>query len=210
MKPKLQKNVLVLNKSMVALSAITAKKAFCILYRGHASIIDVYKKSFQFYDIKDWADISDYRKRNNILDDTYTFINSEDKVFIIPKVIRLMNYNEYPEFHVVLNRRNLYARDNNTCQYCGVRFPTQELSIEHIVPTSKGGKTKWDNVVCACVNCNVSKGNKSLKESGLKLLKRPGKPVRDPKIKSKVHREEYKCWKYFLDEAYWNVELEEE
>ena len=208
MNSKLQTSVLLLNQSMIALGVINAKRTFCLLYRHSAEIIDVHDRSFQFYTIDNWSDISRYRKEKGIIDDKFQYIETANQVFLIPKVVRLVNYNDF-SFDVVLNRRNIYARDNNECQYCGQHFPTHELSIDHVLPVSKGGRTKWDNVVCSCVLCNNRKGGKTPKQANMRLIKEPHVPRKDPRIRTKLRQEQYKCWKLFLDEAYWNVELED-
>ncbi len=79
----------------------------------------------------------------------------------MPRVIRLLAYDRLPKQTVRFNRRNLFARDNNRCQYCGKRFPTSELSLDHVVPRSRGGDTTWENIVCSCVACNVRKGGRT-------------------------------------------------
>ena len=72
-----------------------------------------------------------------------------------------------------LNRRNLYARDANRCQYCGQRFPTKELTIDHIVPRMIGGEHSWQNLVCACVKCNARKGGRTPVQAKMRLVRGP-------------------------------------
>ena len=105
-----------------------------------------------------------------------------------------------------LSRGNIYLRDQNRCQYCGRRFPSSELSLDHVVPVSRGGKSHWENVVCACLPCNVKKGNKLLTECHMQLIRQPHRPRWHPL--HRLHGRQYPdIWKNFLDEAYWNVEL---
>ncbi len=91
----------------------------------------------------------------------------------LPLVIRLLYYVKIPHKETPLTRRNVMHRDNYSCQYCGKK---SNLTIDHVIPRSKGGQDKWNNVVVACLKCNVSKGSKSLKEAGLKLEKPPVRP----------------------------------
>jgi 5-methylcytosine-specific restriction endonuclease McrA len=112
-----------------------------------------------------------------------------------------------PDHHVRLNRRNLYARDGNKCQYCGRRFPTSELSIDHVVPQSRGGENSWANLVCACVRCNARKGNKTPPEAGMDLVRTPRRPRTCPDRRIRLRRRHYEAWRVFLNEAYWTVEL---
>ena len=99
-------------------------------------------------------------------------------------------------------------RDHNRCQYCGRKFPSSELSLDHVVPISRGGKSTWENVVCACLPCNVRKGNKLLSECGIQLKRPPVRPRWHPlhRLQGRTYPE---IWKNFLDAAYWNVELKE-
>ena len=105
------------------------------------------------------------------------------------------------------NRRNVFARDANRCQYCNRRFPTSELTLDHVVPRSRGGGTTWDNLVCACVACNSRKGGRSPREAGLKLVRKPERPKRNPLLQLTLGSPRYKSWRQFVSDAYWDVEL---
>lgn len=92
------------------------------------------------------------------------------------RVIRLLNYVRVPLSKIVANkpsRAMIYKRDNHTCQYCGA---TKHLTIDHVIPKSKGGGEDWCNLVVACSKCNTSKGNKLLEHTGMKLLRQPRAP----------------------------------
>ena len=125
----------------------------------------------------------------------------------LPRIIRLLGYDKLPRQDVKFNRRNIYARDGNKCQYCGKRMPTTELSLDHVVPKSHGGKSTWDNIVCCCVRCNVRKGGRTPEQARLHLIAKPVKPRRSPVINIRLADERYASWKQFLDTAYWTVEL---
>jgi 5-methylcytosine-specific restriction endonuclease McrA len=112
-----------------------------------------------------------------------------------------------PRKDVKFNRRNIFARDGNHCQYCGRKFPTAELSLDHVIPRSRGGKTTWTNVVCCCLSCNVKKGGRAPSQAGLKLQNKPVKPRRSPVVHVELSSSRYRSWKQFLDHAYWSVEL---
>ncbi len=92
-----------------------------------------------------------------------------------PTVIRLRQYIKMPFTEIPLTRKNLMYRDNYTCQYCGTSGTN--LTVDHVIPTSKGGADTWDNVVASCQTCNVKKGCQTLKQSGMKLLKHPKSPL---------------------------------
>lgn len=95
--------------------------------------------------------------------------------FPLPSVIRLRNYVKIPYKEISLSRRNVMHRDNYTCQYCGIR--KHDLTIDHITPRSRGGIDAWDNVVAACLRCNVKKGDRTPKEAGMLLKVTPRRPL---------------------------------
>ena len=84
-----------------------------------------------------------------------------------------------------------------------------DLNIDHVIPKSKGGKEVWGNLVCACIECNIKKGNKLPVEAGMKLIRKPSRPNLNPLIIIHLSKKKYASWKTFLNEAYWNVELQE-
>jgi len=94
----------------------------------------------------------------------------------LPIVIRLRKYIKRPyERSLPFSKRNVFKRDHFTCQYCGEN--TKHLTIDHIIPKSRGGKTTWENVVVACQRCNLIKGDRALNETNLRLLKEPDRPT---------------------------------
>ena len=94
--------------------------------------------------------------------------------FPLPTVIRLRQYVRIPYKDIPLTRRNLLQRDDHTCQYCG--YNGDGLTLDHVVPRSRGGGDSWENMVAACVRCNVKKGNRTPKEAGMPLVSQPRKP----------------------------------
>lgn len=99
--------------------------------------------------------------------------------FTLPSVVRLTRYVRMVRRFgsARCTRKNILLRDRHQCQYCGVQCTNASSSIDHIVPRCRGGRTSWDNVVVACHDCNRMKGDKSLFESGLRLLSRPRQPT---------------------------------
>ncbi len=95
----------------------------------------------------------------------------------VPVVIRLLNYVRVPHnLPLPLSRRALLLRDNFTCQYCGIQPGRENLTIDHVIPRSRGGRTEWENVVAACAPCNRRKGNKTPDEANMKLDQPPHRP----------------------------------
>ena len=178
-----------------------------MLFKRIAEIVSVEDSEFLSYDFESWRDVSEFRSQYER--DHHEWIRCVRFELAVPRIIRLMFYDRLPRQQVKFNRRNIYARDRNRCQYCGKKFPTSELSLDHIVPRSLGGGMGWTNIVCCCIRCNVRKGGRIPKEAGLKLITQPIKPKRSPSITLRLTNEKYATWKHFLDAAYWNVELRE-
>jgi 5-methylcytosine-specific restriction endonuclease McrA len=203
----LDSNVLVLNKHYAALRVVSAKRAFTLLFKEIAEIVAVEDSQYVSYDFQSWKDISIYRSKYER--DHHEWIHCVRFELAVPRIIRLLFYDRLPRTPVKFNRRNIFARDANHCQYCGKRFPTAELSLDHILPRSRGGETSWSNIVCCCVECNVRKGGRTPNEAHMKLIADPVKPKRSPVVTLRLSSEKYASWKQFLDIAYWNVELKD-
>lgn len=91
----------------------------------------------------------------------------------IPSVIRLLEYRRIPHQTRALSRKNILLRDRNTCQYCGSVLSTNELTLDHVIPRSRGGASTWENLVACCHLCNRRKGNRLPAEAGMKLMREP-------------------------------------
>ncbi len=202
----LDASVLVLNKLFLAIHIISVRRAFSLLCRDLAEVVSLEDGQFATYNFATWREVSEYRARfyRQEDDDWVRTVNCEIQV---PRVIRLMDYEKLPKQTVKFNRRNIFARDNNQCQFCGKKFPTTELSLDHIVPRSQGGLSTWENIVCACVNCNVKKGGRTPKQAHMTLIRKPEKPKRSPMLNLKLTHRKYQSWRTFLENAYWSVEL---
>jgi 5-methylcytosine-specific restriction endonuclease McrA len=100
-------------------------------------------------------------------------IHSARITFRIPSVIRLREFRRIPFQTRALSRKNIVMRDRSTCQFCGRVLPASELTLDHVIPRSRGGHTDWDNLVACCHRCNNLKGDRLPEEAGLKLLRPP-------------------------------------
>ena len=103
-------------------------------------------------------------------------INSVSESFQLPAVIVLNRYVKFRYTSVACNRKNVFIRDNHQCQYCGQHFKPENLTLDHVVPKSKGGGNSWKNIVTACKCCNQKKGNSLISECGMRTLKIPKAP----------------------------------
>ncbi|MBL8875627.1 MAG: HNH endonuclease [Phycisphaerae bacterium] len=205
----LNAKVLVLNKLYVAVRVVSARRAFCLLSRNIAEVIHVESGNegpkYVNYDFESWTDVAALRTRFEHAE--HDWVRTVRFEIAVPRIIRLLGYDRLPEQTVKLNRRNLFARDRNTCQYCGRHFPTADLSLDHVKPRMQGGADSWENLVCACIKCNAKKGGRTPDEARMKLIKKPERPKRNPLIALRLGHEKYASWKTFLDNAYWSVEL---
>jgi hypothetical protein len=142
------RKVLVLNQDFTAFSVCSVPKAFLLVYMNKAELIS---------------------------QDGRAQLRSISASFPLPTIIRLNRYVTRPfrGSGVILNRQNVFRRDNNRCQYC---HGTRELTLDHVRPKSRGGNTSWDNLVTACKKCNSKKGDFTPEEAGMTLLQQPFKP----------------------------------
>jgi 5-methylcytosine-specific restriction endonuclease McrA len=196
----LNTNVLVLNRLYQPIHVTTVKRAFTLLYAGVARAIDA---QYRLFDFQSWAALSAELHADSL--------GAVGRRIRIPRVIVLTAYERLPKVRVRFSRANIYARDHNTCQYCGKTLPRSDLNLDHVIPRSRGGKTSWENIVCSCVPCNLRKGGNTPLEAGMHLLRVPTRPRWTPILKSPIGRAAYREWLPFLslaDASYWNVELE--
>ncbi len=201
----LDSHVLVLNKHYAALRVTSARRAMSLLFKDIAEIVSVEDQQYCSYDFESWCEVSEFRARYER--EHHEWIRCIKFELAVPRIIRLLTYDRLPRRNVRFTRRNIFARDLNRCQYCGRKFPMSELSLDHVVPRSQGGGTDWQNIVCACVKCNVKKGGRTPAEAHMKLISKPVKPRRSPMVTLRLTSDKYASWKQFLDDAYWNVEL---
>src|SRR6266542_5036759 len=138
----LDASVLVLNKVFMAVHVISVRRAFCLLCKELAEVVAYEDGQFATYDFATWRELSEYR-RANFRPEEDDWVRTATSEIQVPRVIRLLDYDKVPKQTVKFNRRNIFARDNNQCQYCGRKFPTSELSLDHVVPRSQGGGSTW-------------------------------------------------------------------
>jgi 5-methylcytosine-specific restriction endonuclease McrA len=199
----LASSVLVLNRVYVAIHVIGVRRAFALLCRELAEVIHLEDGRFSNYDFDAWRELSELKVDSK--QPTEDWIRSVNFEIQVPRVIRLLTYDRLPKQHLHLNRRNVLARDGHQCQYCGKHLPIHQLSLDHIIPRSRGGMTTWENVVCACLTCNVRKGGRTPHEAKMKLVRRPTKPQRNPMLALKLNNPKYESWRTWLDGVYWEI-----
>jgi 5-methylcytosine-specific restriction endonuclease McrA len=140
------RKVLVLNADYRALTVCSVSKAFLLVYMNKAEVV---------------------RKVEN------EFLRSVTQLLVMPSVIRLFSYVSVPYKGVMLSRQNIFRRDGHRCLYCGSR---EDLTLDHVLPRSRGGKTSWQNLATACKRCNSKKGDFTPEEANMRLPYQPFKP----------------------------------
>ena len=141
--------VLVLNATYEPLNVVSVRRAVLLLLKEKAEIVEA----------------------------TEAWLHSERLAVPMPLVIRLVYYVRIPRrFSLPLSRRTVLARDHYTCQYCNAQPGKAHLTIDHVLPRSRGGETRWENVVTACAACNRRKGDRTPVEATMPLLRQPRRP----------------------------------
>jgi len=169
--------VLLLNITYEPLRIINWRKAVTLLCLGKVEVIEEYGRD----------------------------IHSVSFTIKLPSVVRLLNLVKKPKSPVKFSRQNIYLRDKHRCQYCGLQHPTEELTYDHVVPKSRGGKTEWENIVTCCVGCNRQKGGRTPTEARMNLVRKPARPTWVPAIKITIGLKQIpQTWRDYL---YWHVEL---
>lgn len=196
--------VLVLNKNFFPIQFTSIRRAFTLLYVERAVAVD---EDLRVYNFEEWLDLSQF-----IVDHSSGFIHTVKFKIAVPEIIALKSFDKVPRVEIKFTRKNIYEHYGYRCCYCGKKFPSKELNLEHVIPKSRGGKSTWDNVVTACIECNTKKGGRTPEESGMRLKIKPSKPV----VTTLSHRlvlntgiKIKKSWKKFIDNLYWNAELKE-
>jgi 5-methylcytosine-specific restriction endonuclease McrA len=141
----LQEPVLVLNATFEPINVTAVRRALVLMLKGVAQAEEM----------------------------NHTEVHSAQKAMKVPSVIRLLAYRHIPQQSRALSRKNILLRDRNTCQFCGRTLPASELTLDHVVPRSRGGRSSWDNLVACCYECNNRKGDRTPEEAGLHLVRRP-------------------------------------
>ncbi|MDZ7316199.1 MAG: HNH endonuclease [candidate division KSB1 bacterium] len=159
--------VLLLNQNYEPLGIVSARKAVIMMFLQKVEIIE---------------------SRNLLIRSQYLAIP-------LPSVIRLKSYAHVPFKRVELNRGNIMRRDGFVCQYCGTK--KGPLTIDHVIPKTRGGDDSWENLVCACVSCNNKKGNRTPEEAGMTLLRGPKRPNYLFFMQHFIGMNE-QCWKPYL------------
>lgn len=194
----LETPTLVLNRAWVPIRTTPVREALCLLFKGAAVAVE--PETYQTHDFASWAELRALENQPHVRTVRLTIR--------VPEVIVLTRYGRTPDRGVIFSRRNIFKRDRYTCQYCGARPGTEELTIDHVLPRARGGRSEWTNCVLACVACNARKANRTPREARMTLRRPPVKPAWKAVFSMRIATIP-QSWKDFLSDAYWNVPLEE-
>jgi len=156
---------LVLNRNWAPITFVPVRTAIENAMRDMASVL--HTEDYLLLSFEEWSVLKVPGAR---------LIKTPNLDIPAPEVIVLKRYGERPPRKIVFSRPNLAKRDAHTCQYCGVSLAMDDLTIEHILPSSRGGPTSWENCVAACETCNARKADRTPQEAGMKLRSTPMRP----------------------------------
>jgi 5-methylcytosine-specific restriction endonuclease McrA len=158
----LNNKTLILNKGWQPVHIATVRDAIVLLFKGVAKA--VCPETYQTYNFDDWLDVPPNGNG---------FVKSKNITISAPYVVVLLGYDRVPIIST-FSKRNVFKRDKYTCQYCG--WQGRDLTIDHVLPKSRGGQSVWKNVVTACEPCNKKKADKTPQEANMTLLRKPFRP----------------------------------
>jgi 5-methylcytosine-specific restriction endonuclease McrA len=192
--PVPQIRILVLNRNWQAVNIVGIRRAFSLLCQEHARVINTINGEFTTMDFGDWIAWSQEVETGPGQD----FVHTIRLRILIPKVLLLGSFDRLPVTEIKFNRENVFIRDNFTCQYTGKRCKASDLTLDHVIPRERGGRTSWENIVTCRRDINSLKANQLPHEAGLKLLRKPSRPKIRPfsaiVASSSIERE----WRHFL------------
>lgn len=168
--------VLVLNRNWQAVNIVGVRRAFSLLCQEHARVINTVNGEFATMDAGEWISWSQEVEPAPGQD----FIHTIRLSILIPKVLLLNSFDRLPIKEIKFNRENVFIRDNFTCQYTGKRCRASDLTLDHVIPRERGGRTSWENIVTCRRDINSLKANQLPHEAGLKLIRKPSKPKLRP------------------------------
>ncbi len=167
------RRVLVLNRNWQAVNIVGVRRAFSLLWQDHARVINTFSGDFLPLSASEWVE---YSMRPGKPPAGAEYVRTIRSHIIMPKVLLLRDFDRLPMVEVKFNRQSIFERDNFTCQYTGRVCKPKDLTLDHVIPRDRGGRTSWENIVTCARDINERKGNRLPHEAGLRLLCKPRKP----------------------------------
>lgn len=188
----IRERVLLLNRVWQPLTTIPMKKALKLVFRDRAKVID--PETYQLYTWDEWIEAKALPSDAHVEEGDY--IKTTSMYIMMPLIVTLSKFAGYPNRGIPFSRKRLYERDRYTCQYTGERLNSRDITIDHVIPVSKGGTTCWENCVVASFAANQKKGNRTPQEAGMPLLSVPREPTQRDLIRRTANI--HPAWEPFL------------
>ena len=190
----LNRQVLVLNRLWQPVNMCSARRAITLVFLGHAHVVGTDEDDqYHAHDIASWLRLSTGRQNGNGV------VRSVSHCFRIPEIVVLSLFDRLPKKQVKFTRESIYRRDSFNCQYCGDRFESRQLNLDHVIPRDKGGRTTWENVVTSCISCNTRKANKLPGEARMFPRRKPKVPSWRPLFSATQRPLPCASWCQFID-----------
>jgi 5-methylcytosine-specific restriction endonuclease McrA len=190
------------DRKLIVLAHATVPEAFPAL------VLNADFRPLSYYPLSLWswqeAVKAVFLDRVNIVSEYDRFVRSPTLEMRLPSVVSLKTFVK-PALHPAFTRFNVFLRDRFSCQYCGAR---EDLTFDHVIPRSRGGLTRWDNVVTACAPCNLAKGNTMPKDAGMLPMQAPTRPTVFELHRNGRHFPPNYLHDSWVDYLYWDTELE--
>lgn len=182
----LERSVLVLNKNWFPVAVSSAADALTKMYQSKAFAVD--EETYAVMRFGEWVERGVQKGR--------LFVKTPSYPVQVPEIIVLSEYGEVPLRHMNYSKFSIFKRDKYTCQYCGSQPGRERVTIDHVVPKSRGGKTTWENCVTSCEPCNANKASATPDEVGMKLRSTPSRPEPMKILRAKIGGR--KVWRKFI------------
>lgn len=183
-------DILILQKQFVPIHIVSWQTGINLVYKGAAHALD---REFVSYEYDDWVKAS----ISNM--DDYAKIKTASYQVAVPEIVALTHYDRLPDKEVKYSRENIFKAYKFRCAYCGQTFPLAKLTVDHVIPRSKGGKSVWTNAVPACKVCNNQKADKTPEQAGMPLLLKPVKPKWINPLNNVAWKDHpCKSWEHFM------------
>ncbi len=189
------RRVLVLNRNWQAVNIVGLRRAFSLLWQDHARVINTFTGDYSVHAAPEWLE---YSMAINPPPPQAEYVRTIRMHIILPKILLLRNFDRLPVSEVKFNRQNVFERDNYTCQYSGRTCKVKDLTLDHVIPRERGGRTSWENIVTCSREMNAVKANRLPHEAGLRLVRKPSRPKSRPFVSVAAGSDVDSSWMQFL------------
>lgn len=189
-----QRRVLVLNRNWQAVNIVGVRRAFSLLWQGHVRVVNTFDGSLNPCSAEEWIEWCGRVRPPEGAE----YVRTIRLNIILPKVVLLQAFDRLPMVEAKFNRQGVFERDNYTCQYSGRVCRPRDLTLDHVIPRDRGGRTTWENVVSCHREVNLRKANRLPHEAGLRLIRKPERPRSRPFVCVAAGSDIDPSWMQFL------------